>query len=104
MRLNNEPNLMHLYLRHCVIGFLLSVVFVGLILFYDVAGLRGLVMGSDIGILAIFLLWFFIGTVFGSVQFAIVIMFMSENDDDDDDHRGTLIPIRVAAQGKRRSI
>ena len=104
MRPINEPNLMWLYLRHCAIGFALSAVFVGLILWYDIAGLGGLVMGSDIGILAAFLLWFFNGTVFGSVQFAIVIMFMSDNDKDDTPRRGLLIPVRAAAIAKRRSL
>lgn len=98
-----EPDLMRLYLRHCAIGFALSAVFVSLILWYDVVGLRGLVMGSDIGWLAVFLLWFFNGTVFGSVQFAIVIM--SQADDDDDEPRGgMMIPIRVPAEAKKRRL
>ena len=98
MRPENEPDLMRLYLRHCAIGFVLSAVFVALILWRDVAGLGSLVAGSDIGLLAVFLLWFFNGTVFGSVQFAIVIMSQAEDDDDDNDHRGMLIPVRVAAK------
>lgn len=100
MRPENEPDLMRLYLRHCAIGFVLSAVFVALILWRDVAGLGSLVAGSDIGLLAVFLLWFFHGTIFGSVQFAIMIMLQSEDDGDDDDHRGPLIPIRVAAQAQ----
>ena len=98
-----EPNLMHLYLRHCAIGFALSAVFVATILWRDVAGLGSLIMGSDIGYLAVFLLWFFNGTIFGSVQFAIMLMLDAEDDrDDDDDHRGQLIPVRVPAETGRR--
>lgn len=93
-----EPDLMRLYLLHCAIGFVLSAVFVGLILAYDVVGLRGLVMGSDVGWLAVFLLWFFNGTVFGSVQFAIVLMLDADDDDDDGPRRGELVPVRVAAK------
>lgn len=104
MRPDNEPNLMRLYLRHCAIGFALSAVFVGLILWRDVAGLGSLIAGSDIGWLAVFLLWFFHGTVFGSVQFAIVIMSQARDDDDDDDHRGMLVPVRVAAQSESRGL
>ena len=104
MHPNKEPHLMWLYLRHCAIGFALSAVFVGLILWYDVVGLGGLIMGSDIGILAAFLLWFFHGTVFGSVQFAIVVMFMADNDNDETPRRGLLIPVRIATKAKRRSI
>ncbi len=102
-----EPNLMRLYLRHCLIGFALSAVFVGLVLWYDVGGLGRLVMGSDIGILAVFLLWFFNGTIFGSVQFAIVIMSQADDDDDNDDdgpRRGILIPIKVPVRKKRRAL
>lgn len=100
MRPENEPDLMRLYLRHCAIGFALSAVFVGLILWRDIAGIGSLVQGSDIGLLAVFLLWFFHGTIFGSVQFAIMIMLQSDDDDDDDDFRGPLIPVRVAAEAR----
>ncbi|KQI71038.1 hypothetical protein AN191_15165 [Loktanella sp. 5RATIMAR09] len=102
MRPENEPDLMRLYLRHCAIGFVLSAVFVAVILWRDVAGLGSLIAGSDVGYLAVFLLWFFNGTVFGSVQFAIVVMSQAD-DDDDDDHRGPLIPIRVEARASRGS-
>lgn len=102
MHPNKEPHLMWLYLRHCAIGFALSAVFVGLILWYDVVGLGGLVTGSDIGILAVFLLWFFNGTIFGSVQFAVVIMFMADKDKDEAPRKGLLIPIRIPAKAKQR--
>lgn len=104
MRPENEPDLMRFYLRHCAIGFALSAVFVGLILWFDVAGIWSLVQGSDVGLLAVFLLWFFHGTVFGGVQFAFMVMLQSDDDDDDDDFRGPLIPVRVPAtarSGKR---
>jgi hypothetical protein len=100
MRPENEPNLMQFYLRHCAFGFMLSAVFVALILWRDVAGIGSLVAGSDMGVLAVFLLWFFNGTIFGSVQFALVIMSQAEDDDDDDDDRGTLIPLRVTATNR----
>ena len=100
MRPENEPHLMRLYLHHCAFGFVLSAIFVGMILWRDVAGLGSLIAGSDVGVLAVFLLWFFHGTVFGSVQFAIMVMLQSEDDDDDDDFRGPLIPIRVTAPAR----
>jgi len=83
-----EPRLMRLYLGHCAIGFVLSAVFVALLLYFDIAGLGGLIMGSDIGLLALFLLWFFNGTVFGSVQFAIVVMSQADDRDRPDDRSG----------------
>ncbi len=96
MKPANEPDLMRLYLRHCVVGFVLSAVFVGLILWYDIARIGSLVAGSDVGWLAVFLLWFFNGTVFGSVQFAVNIILNAENENDDRGG-GRPIPVRVGA-------
>jgi len=98
MRPANEPDLLRLYLRHCAIGFALSAVFVALILWRDVGGLGSLIARSDVGWLAVFLLWYFNGTVFGSVQFAVMVMFQAE--DDDDDRRGMLTPVRVPAEDR----
>lgn len=98
---DNEPNLMRLYLRHCAVGFVIAAGFVALLLWHDVARLGSLVANSDIGWLAVFLLWFFHGTVFGSVQFAISIMLDAQDDDDDDQSGGQLIPIRVTAGSRR---
>lgn len=92
MSIKHEPNLMRLYLRHCAVGFALSAVFVGLILWFDVGNLASLILGSDVGLLAVFLLWFFHGTIFGSVQFAVMVMLKTENDDDD---RGTPHPVHA---------
>ena len=99
MKPAHEPDLMRLYLRHCAVGFVLSAVFVALILWFDIARLGSLVAGSDIGWLAVFLLWFFNGTVFGSVQFAIMIM-LDADDDDDEPRGGRMIPVRVAAPAR----
>lgn len=96
MKPSNEPDLMRLYLRHCAVGFGLSAVFVAALLWFDIARIGSLVAGSDIGWLAVFLLWFFHGTVFGSVQFAIHVMLNADSDDDDRGG-GPMIPVRVAA-------
>ncbi len=77
----NDPSLMRLYFWHSAIGFVLSAIFVAMLLWYDFGGLATLIGGSDVPIMAVFLLWFFNGTVFGSVQFAIVIMSQAENPD-----------------------
>ena len=94
------PDLIKQYIRHSVIGFALAALFVSLLLYFNVANLWHLVTHSDVGFLAVFLLWLFNGIVFAGVQFAISIMTMSydEEDDDDDDHRGMLlrtVPIPV---------
>jgi len=87
------PDLIKLYIRSCAYGFVLSAVFVGALLGFDVMGLGGLVMRSDIGIIAVIMMWVFNGIVFAGVQFGIAIMGMA--DDDDDDDKGHRRPIRI---------
>lgn len=93
MSTKRPPDLIKLYIKSCAIGFVLSAVFVGLLLGFDVLGLGGLVMRSDIGFVAALMMWVFNGIVFAGVQFGIAIMGMS--DDDDDDDKGHRRPIRI---------
>lgn len=72
------PRLVRVYIRQCVFGLALSVVFVAGLIALDVAHLRHLVSSSDVGILAVGLLVLFNGIVFAGVQFAIAIMEMQE--------------------------
>lgn len=103
------PDLIKLYIKSCTIGFVLSAVFVGLLLWFDVVGLGRLVAGSDIGILAVVVFWVLNGIVFAGVQFGIAVMSMGE--DDDDEPRGGMkmpvflaepIPVRVAPRKDRK--
>ena len=89
------PELVRLYIRQCLIGFAISGVFTVLLLGFDVAGLRGLVLTTQGGFMALFLLFFFNGLVFAGVQFAISIMRMGDDDDDDDrgGRRGRVGPV-----------
>lgn len=80
------PPLVRLYIQQVAIGFALAVVFVGLLMMFDVARLRSLILATQGGWLALFLLVFFNGIVFGGVQFAISIMRMAGREDDDDRH------------------
>lgn len=72
------PKLIRFYIRNIAIGFILSAGFVVLLLWQDVAGLGGLVMSSDVGPLAAFLLWFFNGLVFSGAQTSVAVLCMSE--------------------------
>lgn len=76
------PKLVRLYITQVLIGFAISAAFVGVLLALNVANLWHLVTHSDIGILAVVVLWFANGIVFSGVQFAIRIMGMAERDDD----------------------
>lgn len=100
------PDLIKMYIRQTAIGFVLSAVFVALLMYFNVVNLWHLVTHSDVGLLAVFLLWLFNGIVFAGVQFGISIMLMKDHDDDDD-HRGrpiNLTPIRIAATAQRRNM
>jgi len=78
------PKLIRLYITQVVIGFAISAAFVGMLLYFNVANLWHLVTHSDVGILAVAILWISNGIVFAGVQFAITVMGMAGKDDDDD--------------------
>jgi len=75
------PELVRLYIRNVFIGLGLSVTFVGLLLWFNVANLWHLISTSDIGYIAVTLLVVFNTVVFSGVQFAITIMRMAEDDE-----------------------
>lgn len=104
------PRLIRTYIVNCLIGFAVAALFVAGLIWFDVANLRHLLLGTDKGWLAILILWVSNGIVFAGVQFAIVIM--GKADDDDDDPRGgrrqrvapeQMIPVRVTAGAQARN-
>ncbi|WP_170759190.1 hypothetical protein [Ruegeria lacuscaerulensis] len=72
------PKLVRLYITQVAWGFVISAIFVGVLLALNVANLRSLITGSDIGLVALFMIWFMNGIVFASVQFAYAIMSLAE--------------------------
>ncbi len=98
------PELVRLYIRQVAIGFLLSAALVSAILWFNVANLWHLVTTSDMGLLAVFLLWLFNGIVLAAVQFGITIMGMAEPENDGNS-RGTAIlaePVLIAVKADNR--
>ncbi|MEM1301650.1 MAG: hypothetical protein AAGH17_03625 [Pseudomonadota bacterium] len=95
------PDLIRLYIQQCIIGFILSAIFVVMLFAFNIMNLWHLVTHTQGGWLAAFLLFVFNGIVFSGVQFGIAIMRMKDDDDDDDDDRGMMIreynavPVRV---------
>ena len=77
------PKLVRMYIKNVLIGFALAGLFVGLMLYFNIANLWHLVSTSDKGLLAVVILWFANGIVFAGVQFAIAVMGMAEDDDDE---------------------
>jgi len=75
------PKLVRLYIRHVAIGFGLSAVFVGLLLWLNIANLGHLILTSDKGWIAIYMLFIGNGVVFAGVQFAIMVMRMAEPEE-----------------------
>ena len=82
------PKLIRLYVINVLIGFALSLAFLILLLGLDVAGLRRLILGTEMGWLGGVMLWGFNGIVFAGVQFGIAVMRMAEREDDEDPPRG----------------
>ena len=75
------PELVRMYIRHCLIGFAIAAVFVAALVWLNVANLQHLLFSSPGGLLGLFLLFFFNGLLFASVQFAIAVMNMAETPD-----------------------
>lgn len=96
---HHAPDLLRIYLRHCVTGFLLAAIFVVLVIGYDIGRIGSLMAGSGLAALWALGLWIALGLVFGAIQWALV----QGRDEDDDDHQGgRMIPIRVPVRAKRR--
>jgi hypothetical protein len=98
------PTLIRLYIRQVLVGFGLSAVFVAMLLHLDVARLGQLVANSDVGGVAVIMLWVFNGIVFAGVQFAMSIMRLSDNTPSGGARMKTeqaLLPVRVDTRSDR---
>ncbi|KUF12266.1 hypothetical protein [Pseudoponticoccus marisrubri] len=89
------PKLIRLYILQVATGFGLSAVFVGALMWFNVANLWHLVSGSEAGLIALLMLWIFNGIVFAGVQFGISIMRMGADEGGDG---GTRQPEPVRAE------
>jgi len=74
------PELIRLYIRHALIGFAISAVFVSALLYLNIANLWHLVSTSNLGWIAVVMLFVANGIVFAGVQFGIQIMRMAEDN------------------------
>ncbi len=105
-----QPRLIRLYVFHCIIGFALSGVFTGLILWSNTANIGHLVAHVDGGWLAAFVFFVLNGIVFAGVQTGIAIMSLGKDDDQSGGGRRDAIPadgglqravVRVTSQRQR---
>ncbi len=100
------PDLIKLLLRNAAIGFGVAAIFVALLLLTDTGGVGTLVVHSDMGFVAVFMLTFFLGLTFGSAQMGFAVM--TAHKQDERGGRGKrrvlpqparLVPIRIKARG-----
>ncbi len=101
------PELIRMYIKNVLIGFAIAAGFVAMLLWFNVMNLWHLVSSSDVGLLAVVVLWFAHGIVFAGVQFAWAVMAMAESDDSGP-RRGTPVvdhfrPVRVEARAETRA-
>ena len=82
-------------IRNTLIGFILAAIFVGLLLWANVGNLSHLIATSDVGGLALFLLWFFNGIVFAGAQTSVSVLLMTETDGDDGGGSGDRIAVAI---------
>lgn len=75
------PKLVRVYIKNVLVGFVLSAAFVAALLYMNVGNLWHLISTSDMGWIAVLMLFMFNGIVFAGVQFAFVIMRMEQRDD-----------------------
>jgi len=93
--MNGRNRLVTLYIRSCAIGFLAAAGFVGLLMWFNVAGIGHLVTASSDGLLALGLLFMFNGIVFSGVQFGIAVMSMAEPGDTPRGGKRETVPARL---------
>lgn len=99
------PKLVRLYIVSVAIGFALSALFLAVLIGFDVAGLRHLILGSSSGWLAGVMIFVFSGSIFAGVQFGIAVMALADRDEPP---RGGLrqhaaqIPVKVGVAARAR--
>lgn len=76
------PDLVRLYIRQCLMGLALGIVFSMLLVILNIANLGHLVGEVEGGWLAFGLLCAFNGIVFAGVQFGMTIIRMDKDDGD----------------------
>ena len=102
------PELVRLYIRSIALGFGISAAFTAGLVWWDVAGIGHLILGSDIGWIAALMMVVFNGIVFSAVQFAFRVMAMAEDDEGPKGGHGARepvlapVPVHVKARRTRR--
>lgn len=99
------PKLIRLYIVNVAIGFGISAAFLALLVGFDVAGFRHLILETDMGFVAAAMFFVANGIIFAGVQFGIAVMRLAEEDDTPrggNRQHAKLVPVRVAATAGHR--
>jgi hypothetical protein len=80
MRLHRLPLAIRFMVLHGLVGFGLSTLFVGAVLWADPGGVGSLILRHG-GAPVIAMLWFFSGLTFGSVQIGAAVMLQDGRDE-----------------------
>ena len=73
------PEPIAFFLKHALIGFGLSAVFVACLVYFDVMNLQTMLAKEEMRFTALFVMWFGNGTVFGALQVAYAVMDKAED-------------------------
>ena len=90
------PHLIRLYIRQVIIGYVLSALFVAVLLWLNVANLWHLVTHVNVGWIAVLMLWVFNGIIFAGVQFALSLPQGHGEEDDDQGGKRDALPVMLA--------
>lgn len=75
------PRLIRLYIDSVLLGFVIGILFMVLLVLFDIAGIGSLVLRTQGGFIAVAMVTVFFGTLFASVQFALSVMRLAEVPD-----------------------
>ena len=96
------PGHIRFILRHAAIGAVIAFAFVAMLLGFNLANLRHLVLNSADGVLAVVMLYIFCTITFGSAQIGYLIITLSDDDKGDQGRRDWAftsemqpIPVRI---------
>ncbi|MCS6891339.1 MAG: hypothetical protein RMK64_00125 [Rhodovarius sp.] len=96
------PVAVRFFLLHGLMGFGLSALLTGAILWADPGGLGRLLLSAEAHPLPLLLLWFFLGLSFGGVQTAAAVMLLGEPNSAPRPPRGAPAPVLAALRARRR--
>ena len=77
------PELLKFLFRHAMIGVGIATVATTAILYFDFGQIGSLASTSDVGAVAVLLLWFMLGLTYASVQMGFAVMIGLSEDKDE---------------------